>query len=154
MGSRNRLYKSRHPRFSGQESGLWNEAKSKTLLILYWRYQNGETDSIGLQDLQELTGVGYRTLATGLPKWNRWRYIRRRLIVKESSLYKHKSRSVYGYAIATKGIRWIEEWARHYLPVRRYRDEIMRWQDFQRAKQEQKSQLDSTKSIHKISCFG
>ena len=136
MIKRIKPYGKRIPRYPGDDPGRWNEAKGKVLLLLYWRYRSGKSHPVGISDIHELTGVGYRTLATSLPKWHRWNYIRRKLISRKILDFELRGEKVYGYTIAAKGIRWIEEWAQYYLPIQRYRHEIDQWQDSRREKWE------------------
>ena len=121
-----RYQKIRRPRYLGQDSGKFDEAKGKTLLMLRaYEQQYGRWSMnvfLTARQIHEETGVNLETLYASLRRWwKKCHYVRR-----------NKTRTIYGevvytYAIAERGKRWLEGFGK-YLPLARFAREIEQWQ--------------------------
>jgi DNA-binding MarR family transcriptional regulator len=127
-----RFRKPRRTRQLGEDSGPFDEAKGKALLILDAYQQEygwwSKDAFLTARDIHEETGVNLDTLYASLRRWwKTYRYVRR------STTRTIYGTVVYTYAISEKSVRWLNGFGR-YLPLDRWRQEI---EAHQRARQQE-----------------
>jgi hypothetical protein len=81
--------------------GIHNAVKGKVLLQLYSIWSHGDNDGMCLKEIVQSTGTNANSLRVLLPKWLKWRYVRRTAKV-------YNDRAVFSYVIDTRGRRFVE----------------------------------------------
>lgn len=99
--------------------GCHNKARFLTLLILanvHLRYKQYYPWGIPVSELSRLSGVKATTLFRNLPRWHRWRFVKR--IRRPQGFHTAQcyrigfgSAQCFYYEIAERGIRWLREYS-------------------------------------------
>lgn len=139
-----RFYKTPPPYKPGEDYGPWQQVKSKVLyLLLMSAVQAGnvkvvpprkpgyreryvvvndctsyESPWVTASMLALFTGEKIRSLYVLLPRWAKWGYVERRVLV--GGYHEHE----WGYRILARGVQFIDRFAGYVLPMDRYKREI------------------------------